>query len=540
MLDASKPFHAGELEAQRRAGVGDVASRSGAFIRDHMPEQHREFYTAQPFLIAASSDADGRIWTTVIEGEDRFIQSPDPQTLTLSTQIDPHDPLARTLFDGADIGVIGIELATRRRNRLSGTTRQTNGGLAIDIRQTFGNCPQYISERDWWRVERTAAPGAATSDHLDPDQITRIHAADTLFIGSGQHGSKATASSGFDASHRGGEAGFVRVIGPSRLQIPDYAGNNFFNTIGNLLQNPRIGLLFVDFATGGLLHITGRAEIDWAPQGVEDPGALRMIDVTIDAVIDRPGALSLRWTEQPTPSTSLVVTKKVAEAEGITSFYLASEAGVDLAPFKAGQHLSIALQIPGQANKIRRTYSLSGRTGEDTYRLTVKRDPKGTASRFLHDNAQVGDVIEARPPTGDFMIPDTTSPLVLVSAGVGLTPMLSMLHQAVAEQGDRPVWFVHGARNGYHHALRDEVDHLIRTGQRAVRQIYYSAPEEKDLIGQDYDFEGRITLDELLALNAGEDAVYMLCGPAGFVNDLSAGLEAAGVPAEQIHFETFG
>ena len=330
MLDASKPFHAGELEAQRRAGVGDVASRSGAFIRDHMPEQHREFYTAQPFLIAASSDSDDRIWITLIEGEDLFIQSPDPKSLTLTTQIDPHDPLAQTLSDGADIGVIGIELATRRRNRLSGRTRRTASGLAIDVRQTFGNCPQYISERDWWRVERTPAIGAATSDRLSPDQIMRVREADTLFIGSGQHGVRSTASNGFDASHRGGEAGFVRVLGPNRLQIPDYAGNNFFNTLGNLLQNPRIGLLFVDFASGGLLHITGHAEIDWAPQGNQDLGALRIIDVTIDSVIDRPGALSLRWTEQPMASTSLVIKKKVAEAEGVTSFHLAPIEGGSL------------------------------------------------------------------------------------------------------------------------------------------------------------------------------------------------------------------
>ena len=214
--------------------------------------------------------------------------------------------------------------------------------------------------------------------------------------------------------------------------------------------------------------------------------------------------------------------------------------GGDLPPFKAGQHLPISLNIPGRENKVRRTYSLSGSSDEKTYRLTVKRDPEGAASRFLHDSAQVGDVIEAHPPAGDFVIPDTTSPLVLVSAGVGLTPILSMLHQAVAEQGDRPIWFVHGARNGRHHALRDEVDYLVSTNRNAARHVYYSTPDEKDLIGQDYDVEGRVTSEALLALNAGKDAIYMMCGPAGFVDDLSTGLEAVGVPSAQIHFETFG
>lgn len=540
MPDADTPFHAGELAAQRRAGAGDIARRAAPFIRDYMPDQHRAFYQAQPFLVVTSSDARGHVWTTIIEGADGFVRSPDSRTLVVDATLDPQDPLAGTLCDDADIGVVGIELATRRRNRLSGKTRRTKGGFVIDIRQTFGNCPQYINERDWRRVGSTRNAASAVSERLSKEQVSRISAADTLFIGSGRHGSQQAASNGFDASHRGGAPGFVRVISPIRLRIPDYPGNNFFNTIGNLLKDQRVGLLFVDFATGGLLHLTGRASIDWSPAEARNPGILRMIDVQVDSVIDRPGALALRWSAEPTPSRELVVTDKIVEAAGITSFHLHPADGGQLAPFKAGQHLSVALDIPAHDTKVRRSYSLSGKVGDDHYRITVKREPTGAASRFLHDRVKVGDVIAAKPPAGDFLIPPGDTPLVLVSAGVGMTPMIAMLHQTAQQTTNRRVWFVHGARNGRYHAFRDEVDMLVAANADARKSIFYSTPDSADQLGTDFDVRGRITANRLLALDAGADAHYILCGPMQFVTDLKSGLETAGVPGHHVSFETFG
>ncbi len=540
MSTRDNPFHSGELAAQHRAGVGEVAAKIAPFIRDFMPDQHRQFYQDQPFLVVSSSDADGRVWTTLIEGADGFIQSPDPRRLILDTKIDPTDPLAQTFDEDADIGVIGIELATRRRNRLSGRARRTESGISIDIRQSFGNCPQYISERDWWRVSHAPTSQPVVSDRLSTEQIARISAADTLFIGSGRHGAKGAASNGYDASHRGGEVGFVRVMSPSRLRIPDYSGNNFFNTIGNIIEDPRIGLLFIDFATGGLLHLTGRAKIDWTPPEARDPNIFRVIDVEIGAVVERNEAISLRWSTDPTPSTRLVVAKKVVEAEGITSFLLAPSQGNALASFKAGQHLPIALDIPAQATKVMRTYSLSGKSGAEHYRITVKREARGLASRYLHDQIKVGDVIEAKPPAGDFVIPAGDEPLVLVSAGVGLTPMLAMLHQIADHDPDRPVWFVHGTRNGRHRALSDEVSGLIAASSNVMKRVFFSRPDVSDNAGQDFDVEGRISAEYLLGLNAGVRAHYLLCGPSGFLTELATGLETAGISRGRIAFETFG
>jgi ferredoxin-NADP reductase len=265
-----------------------------------------------------------------------------------------------------------------------------------------------------------------------------------------------------------------------------------------------------------------------------------MIDVTIDAVIERTEALSLRWSADPAPSQNLTVVDKNSEAEGITSFHLAPAEGDTLPPFQAGQHLPIALEIPAHDVKIRRSYSLSGKPGENTYRITVKREPGGTASQFLHDSIKIGDTIEARPPAGDFLIPDSTRPLVLVSVGVGLTPMMAMLHRLAQQNTGRQVWFVHGARNGRHHALSQETDRLISATRGARKRVFFSQPDNGDLVGRDFEAEGRVTAAEVLALDAGSDALYMLCGPAGFVTDLKSGLEAAGIDGSQIHYETFG
>ncbi|MEO1207759.1 MAG: pyridoxamine 5'-phosphate oxidase family protein [Pseudomonadota bacterium] len=540
MLDAATPFHAGERRAQARAGVPDVAEWAADYIRSSMPDQHRAFFAQLPFLVLAGADADGRHWVTLLEGPEGFVGSPDATTLTIDANLDTHDPLAAALTKGTDIGMLGIELATRRRNRLSGAFSAHGTGYAIDVRQSFGNCPQYIHERNWRRVRSSKTLPAIRSSTLNTSQIARIRAADTAFLGTGQQAQGAHASNGFDASHRGGAPGFVQVLNATHLRIPDYAGNNFFNTIGNLMENPAIGLVFVDFETGGLLQLSGRATIDWNATDSQDPNAQRMIDVTVDAVVDRPAALSLRWSRDDAGLRDLVVTRKVIESDGITSFHLAAADDDPLAPFDAGQHLPVELDIPGQPGPVKRSYSLSGAPGADTYRLSIKREAYGTASTFLHDTVHVGSRITARAPSGDFVVPCSDCPLVLASAGVGLTPMLSMLHAAAAQDADRPVWYVHGARNSAQHAFRSEVDALVASRANLAKHIRYSQPSDTDTAGIDFDDAGRITAQTLLDLNAGPGANYFLCGPAQWIAVLRAGLETAGVPAHHIHFETFG
>lgn len=534
------PFHPGELEAQRQAKAGDVASWAGGFIRDRMPDQHREFFSALPFLVVAGGDRLGRTWVTIVEGPDRFVGSPDPRSLVIAAKLSDQDPLAEALVPGAAVGVLGIETATRRRNRVNGLIRASQTGFAIEVQQSFGNCPQYIREREWHRVSGNAAAVARVSSGLDADQRALITAADTLFVGSGSHGlGGARSFDGYDASHRGGPPGFVKIAEDGTLHIPDFAGNQFFNTIGNLLREPSMGIVIVEFTTGRLLHITGRARIDWAPEGRNDVNALRMIEVTVDEVVDRPAALALRWRARSS-LRRLKVVAKVKENYRITSFFLVPDNGAALEPFVPGQHLPIELDIPGQLGRIMRSYSLSGVPGAATYRISVKLENSGIASTFLHSEVGVGSTIEARAPSGDFVIPGGIDPLVLVSVGVGITPMLSLMHAAVAVEPGRQVWFIHGAHDGRNHAFRAEVEAFSAAHPNIKQRIFYSKPTAMDELGPQFDAKGRITAADLLALKAGAKAHFMLCGPAQFLAEVRTGLERLGVLEGQIHCETFG
>lgn len=533
-------FHAGELEAQRWAGVGDVAAAAAGFIRDRMPEQHRAFFASLPFLVVASGDETGQPWVSMMEGPEGFATSPNPRQLRLAASLDRADPLAATLASGNKIGMLGIALDSRRRNRLNGFLRPEGTGYVVDVHQSFGNCPQYIHAREWRRVDARQAPPARHFDRLQPSQEAWIAAADTLFIGSGVGADGGGTAGGFDASHRGGEPGFVQIATDGSLQIPDYPGNNFFNTIGNLIRDPKVGLLFVSFETGSLLHIAGRAQIEWDAAGSDDPQARRMIRVAIDRVVERQSALSLRWSRDGVETLGMTVTDRVVESDAITSFHLAPRDGGPLAPFQPGMHLPVALTVPGQAGPVRRSYSLSGSPSARHYRIGVKREDRGIASRFLHDQVAVGDTIMTGRPAGAFQAPSGNSPLVLVSAGVGVTPMLSMLHAAVESRSRRPIRFVHGARNRRSDAFAAEINALVATGAPIERRVHYSAPEAADEPGVHFDKAGRITAADLIALNAGANADYMLCGPERFLADILAGLEAGGVDPGRIHFETFG
>jgi len=190
---------------------------------------------------------------------------------------------------------------------------------------------------------------------------------------------------------------------------------------------------------------------------------------------------------------------------------------------------------------VSRTYSLSNSPDDDRYRITVKREPKGLVSRLLHDSIEIGADVGVRAPAGDFVLPHGDRALVLISAGVGVTPMVSMLHAVAAEKAGRPVWFIHGARDGAHHPLKHEVLNLAKEMPNARTHFVYSRPDASDIKGQDYDNQGRVTarlVADLVGSNT--DADYMLCGPVSFMAGLHADLEAAGIMSNRIHWEIFG
>ncbi len=540
-ITAPSPFHAGEWQVQAKLGVSDIEDWARKVVRPYLPDQHREFYAKLPFLVAAARDDQGRPWATLLTGRDGFVRTPDDRTLFIDGKPVPGDALEGALAEGVDLGVLGIEFATRRRNRVNGRIAGNGVALTVSVDQSFGNCPQYIRERAWHWVEDPDAGEPLIGTSLTSGQRNWIGKADTFFIASGHRGEGEDPAFGMDASHRGGDPGFVVVETANRLVFPDYAGNNHYNTIGNLVLDPRVGLLFVDFETGSLLQLSGRAEIDWDSAALADfPGARRLVRIDVEAVIELPRALPLRWESEAESVRSLRLVDRVRESEDVTSFLFEARDGGTLTPFEAGQHLPIELHVTGHEESVRRTYSLSGAPDAGQYRISVKREERGAASRHLHDAVAVGEVIDARKPSGDFVLPCAHCPIVLISAGVGLTPMVSMLHALAAEDGDRPVWFVHGARNGNHHPLKEEVADLARRRDGISIHAAYSQPSSKDRQQGGYDSVGRIDRTLLAKIGAGPEAHYMLCGPVGFMAGVQQDLESLGVHPDNIHSESFG
>jgi len=281
-----EPFHAGELRAQQLGGGGPA----GAPIRSQMPDQHRQFFPLLSFLCVAVEDERGWPLATLLHGAPGFATSPDPHRLRLAALPDASDPAGAHLDAGGRIGLLGIDLATRRRNRANGVVAgRDDEGLSVTVNESFGNCPKYI------RVRRLApaarSPGAVLAFGADvpaaaADLISRC---ETMFVAS-----SGGAAGGLDISHRGGAAGFLRLEA-NVLTVPDYPGNRYFNTLGNLLVEPRTALVMVDFDSGDVLQLQGVAEVAWAASpALDDALAERSWTFRIERGWLRPGAFPLR------------------------------------------------------------------------------------------------------------------------------------------------------------------------------------------------------------------------------------------------------
>ncbi len=300
-IEAS-PFHADELAAQQRAGVSSQADSVGRRgIRRYMPDHHRQFFAEQPFMLFGGVDAQGQPWATVRAGAPGFVSSPDARTLRIEGGALPGDPLAGQWQTGAMIGGLGLQPQTRRRNRINGVVTSVDGEtVTLEVSQSFGNCAKYIQSRTPSRVEQgvdeSSTPLEIAAQLSDADR-TLLAGADTFFIASANLSEEAGLARGVDVSHRGGAPGFVRVDDALTLTTPDYSGNRLLNTIGNLLHDPRAGLLFIDFANGDLVYVAARAEIVW--DGTElaaFEGAQRLVRFHVREVRRSRGALPFRWS----------------------------------------------------------------------------------------------------------------------------------------------------------------------------------------------------------------------------------------------------
>jgi uncharacterized protein len=294
-----EPFHAGEQAAQALHGVRDRLAEVGRrVIRTRMPLQHREFFALLPFIALTAVGRQGRPRATLLAGSPGFVTSPDDTTLRIDALPPREDPLAQLLAVGSQVGLLGIELPTRRRNRANGLVTAIDAkGFTLHVRQSFGNCPKYIQAREVL-PSAVATEGAAVapfrSDRLDSRSRALVRGTDTFFIAT--HAAGDRVSGGSDISHRGGRPGFIRIgDGDRTLTWPEFSGNLYFNTLGNILLQPFTALVVPDFERGDLLHVCGRCQIEWSGPRVEAfTGAQHLVQMSVDDVLLRPAAWPLR------------------------------------------------------------------------------------------------------------------------------------------------------------------------------------------------------------------------------------------------------
>ena len=577
------PFHQGEREIQTRLGVREQVEEIGQrFIRGYMPDEHRAFYAQLPLLLIGSIDKAGRPWASVLVGRPGFLHSPVPDRLKINTRLIYGDPLKDNLSIGPQVGVLGIEYESRRRNRMAGKLTAINdGGFEIKIDQAFGNCPQYIQSRSFEFLPEVDTIGEKRLiqplKRLNDRARTIISQSDNFYIATHYSEHPENPSHGTDVSHRGGKPGFVRIEDHQTFSFPDFTGNNHFNTIGNIMMNPLAGLLFIDFDSGDLLYLTCKAKIIWDSDELHAfDGARQLVRFTLDIGALVKNGMPIRWnfldyspslektgsweevaealTERKEGNVyrNYQVVRVVPESKIITSFFLKPQGGDDIHCHKVGQFLPIEIHPPGFDKPIQRTYTISNAPNGSYYRLSIKRELPatpdflpGVSSNYFHDHVRLGTTIRAMSPRGKFTLEESdTRPLVLISGGVGVTPMICMLEQLDKDRKgcgcSRPVWFIHAARNSEVHAFGDYVRRLAKDWACLSVHVCYSRPLDSDIEGKDYDSVGRIDIDLLKSLLSFDDYEFYLCGPAPFMESIYDGLKSLNVAEARIHYEFFG
>ncbi len=570
------PFHAGEQLLQKQMGVREKMEQFGRkVIRNYLPEQHQDFYHHLPYIIIGHADDQGWPWASMILGKPGFLHSPDPQHLDIHAAPVEFDPLQKALKPGVHFGLLGIDLSNRRRNRMAAhITETSNGSVKLRVDQSFGNCPQYIQTRTFSKLSTNHQPAETqTINQLDQQTRAFIEQSDTFFVASFVPALEGEASRGADVSHRGGLPGFIRVDDEYRMTIPDYPGNHHFNTLGNFIENPKAGLLFVDFEQGHLLMLTGRVDIlNDVPDQEYFDGAERFWTFTLEQGRWLKHVLPLRWYFGEYSPNSLLtgnwtqasaarkaeslrnqwidyqVVRIHQESLHVKSFYLQPPA--EIRPiFKPGQFLTVKAKI--DQHELTRTYTVSSAPADKLLRISVKHEqgsdevPAGLFSSNLHQTVALNTILKAKAPQGEFVLTDNMQkPVLLLSAGIGITPMVAMARhiyqQGLRTRAIRPVLFIHSARSAEERAFYDEINKLAELHPSFNTVWALSRPEAHLSLGREYDIQGRIDMSLLQSCLPSTELDVFLCGPAGFMQNQYDALRKLGVADHNIFAESFG
>lgn len=295
-MQAKFSFHPGERAVQQRAGEAAIADRNGTVIGDTILGGARPFIGKQFMVVLASVDAHGAVWSSVLYGQPGFTRADSATVVTIDVSAGRRaesDPFWANIRTNPAVGMLFIELGTRRRYRINGTVQRNDAdGIDIVVREAYPNCPKFIQRRHLKALgDELERDGVATGAAIGGSVGNLIRGADTVFVAS------HNPETGADASHRGGNPGFVQIVGERTLRIPDYTGNSLFNTFGNFELDTHVGLCIPDFECQRLLQISGRARLLWDQ---DDPANLtggtgRFWEIDVDSWILRQVPQRLEW-----------------------------------------------------------------------------------------------------------------------------------------------------------------------------------------------------------------------------------------------------
>ena len=296
-MHIENPFHEGELLVQERLGEADEGRRNGRAIADSIVRGAFKFVEQQPFVVVGSVDGEGAAWASLVFGAPGFSRVLDERVVEIDlgrAAFHDADPLLSNLRADPRVGMLYIEPGSRRRFRINGTVEREGDRLRVAVDEAYPNCPKYIQRRQLRTnvdLDEVRTSERSHGSSLGDDQLAMVRAADTLFVAS------SNPAGGTDASHRGGNAGFVEIVDERTLFIPDYPGNHMYNTLGNFAVNPRAGLTFLDFESGRMLLTTGSGEIVWEREGHEEEtgGTNRFWRFSVDEWLSFELPIQLEW-----------------------------------------------------------------------------------------------------------------------------------------------------------------------------------------------------------------------------------------------------
>ncbi|MGV9880878.1 pyridoxamine 5'-phosphate oxidase family protein [Streptomyces sp. NPDC003006] len=280
------PYHQGSRAVQDKVGVRELADHVGRSIGQGIRPVAAAFLEIQPMLVIGGADRAGTVWASPLTGDPGFVRATGPRQISVAGAPRATDPLAAALaHEDTPVGTLALDPRTRRRMRLNGRSRPTPRGLAIEADQVFANCPKYLQKRTLHEGRRPENPGEPwRGARLTGDQRAFVAASDTFFLAT-------VHARGADVGHRGGNPGFVRVTSPTALEWDDYPGNSMFLSLGNLNDDPRAGLLFLDWRDGTTLQLTGTARTDHADDGS------RTVRFTLTEAVETGSASPWRWSD---------------------------------------------------------------------------------------------------------------------------------------------------------------------------------------------------------------------------------------------------